>query len=270
MRPKNWGEFQHYKTRRPPWIKLHCHLANNFDFYSLPDFDAKNLVLIWIIASENENGDLPSTKELSFRLHITESQTEDLLARLSSWLEGDASTPLAGCKQDASTPLAEPLQPCKQNARLVEESREEAEERRVDAPNARASHAHCLKLQQELSIPASMGQLAPLMQLIDFEAQIRGDPERATDWLIEQGRAAKARGETVNVWWFTDKRYEGQKGATGGGNRKARTSGNWDALRNVLEELPEEGADGASGGAAGRDNRGNVEVIRPPLSKVRT
>ena len=27
---KNWGEFQHYKKRNPPWIKLHKKLLDDF------------------------------------------------------------------------------------------------------------------------------------------------------------------------------------------------------------------------------------------------
>ena len=29
--PKNWSQFQHYKGRRPPWIKLHRALLDEDD-----------------------------------------------------------------------------------------------------------------------------------------------------------------------------------------------------------------------------------------------
>jgi hypothetical protein len=33
--PKNWGKFQHYKDRCPPWIKLHRDLLNDREFLHL-------------------------------------------------------------------------------------------------------------------------------------------------------------------------------------------------------------------------------------------
>jgi hypothetical protein len=34
---KNWSEFQHYKDRNPPWIKLHRALLDDYAFAALPD-----------------------------------------------------------------------------------------------------------------------------------------------------------------------------------------------------------------------------------------
>ena len=34
--PKDWGKFQHYRNRRPPWINLHRHLLDNQRFMCLP------------------------------------------------------------------------------------------------------------------------------------------------------------------------------------------------------------------------------------------
>ena len=30
--PKNWSDFQHYKERNPPWIRLHRSLLDNFEW----------------------------------------------------------------------------------------------------------------------------------------------------------------------------------------------------------------------------------------------
>ena len=32
LRIKNWSEFQHYKDRAPPWVKLHHSLLDNFEW----------------------------------------------------------------------------------------------------------------------------------------------------------------------------------------------------------------------------------------------
>ena len=37
LRIKNWAEFQHYRTRRPPWIKLHRGLLDDYAWHCLPE-----------------------------------------------------------------------------------------------------------------------------------------------------------------------------------------------------------------------------------------
>lgn len=112
LRPKNWDKFQHYKNRRPTWIKLHRELLDKEEFYALKGEDAKYLFMIWLIASE-EHGELPPMKQLAFRLRLTVSKCEELVSRLGEWLESgpcevlaeepkSASNALAGCKQVAS------------------------------------------------------------------------------------------------------------------------------------------------------------------------
>ena len=36
LRVRNWEKFQHYKNRRPPWIKLHIELLDDYDLLKLP------------------------------------------------------------------------------------------------------------------------------------------------------------------------------------------------------------------------------------------
>lgn len=52
---RNWDKFQHYHDRRPPWIKLHQSLADDFAFHELPDHSKVQLVSLWILASKHEN-----------------------------------------------------------------------------------------------------------------------------------------------------------------------------------------------------------------------
>ena len=51
MRIKNWERFQHFKDRRPPWIKLYRELLDDPDWHDLAGDDAKFLVMLWLIAS---------------------------------------------------------------------------------------------------------------------------------------------------------------------------------------------------------------------------
>ena len=88
MKIKNWSQFQHFKDRRPPWIKLYREILDDIEWHELDPKSAKVLVMIWLIASESD-GCLPDTKKLAFRLRMTEKDTEASLIKLSHWLEQD-------------------------------------------------------------------------------------------------------------------------------------------------------------------------------------
>jgi hypothetical protein len=88
MRIKNWNKFQHFKDRKPPWVKLYRDLLDDIDWHELDAQASKVLVMLWLIASE-EDGNIPSTKTLAFRLRMTEKQTIECLNKLSHWLEQD-------------------------------------------------------------------------------------------------------------------------------------------------------------------------------------
>ena len=88
MRIKNWDRFQHFKDRKPIWIKLYRDLLDDLNWHNLDPKLAKALVMIWLIASE-ERGQLPEIKSLAFRLRMSEKDTKDIVTRLSAWLEQD-------------------------------------------------------------------------------------------------------------------------------------------------------------------------------------
>jgi hypothetical protein len=104
--PNNWGDLQHYKDRNPPWIKLHKKLLDNFDFQSLPVASRALAPMLWLLASEHENGVIDAAPEkLAFRLRMGESAAKDALKPLIdkqffSVLEGDIAA-LATRKQGA-------------------------------------------------------------------------------------------------------------------------------------------------------------------------
>ena len=78
MRPKNWGDFQHYKDRLPPWIKLHRSLLTDREFMCLPIASKALAPLLWLLASESKDGSFDgSLDELQFRLHISRKDYED-------------------------------------------------------------------------------------------------------------------------------------------------------------------------------------------------
>lgn len=86
MRVKRWHKFQHFKDRKPVWIKLYHDLLDDIEWYRLDGESAKLLVMMWLIASEN-SGELPPMDDLAFRLRITESKLNSVVTKLDHWLE---------------------------------------------------------------------------------------------------------------------------------------------------------------------------------------
>lgn len=60
LKIKNWNNFQHYKDRNPPWIKLHRALLDDYAFAALPDAQKAHLVLLWLLAASQAGGRIPN------------------------------------------------------------------------------------------------------------------------------------------------------------------------------------------------------------------
>ena len=88
---KGWTKFQHFKDRRPPWIKLYRDILEDPDWHDLDGDTAKILVALWLIASEDEdqNGALPDVRRIAFRLRLPETKVKQSLNKLSHWLDQD-------------------------------------------------------------------------------------------------------------------------------------------------------------------------------------
>ena len=76
---KNWAEFQHYGKRNPPWIKLHRAILDDYNFCALSDASKGHLLLIWLLASQN-NGKVPHDVEfLERKLSVSSLKLEPLI-----------------------------------------------------------------------------------------------------------------------------------------------------------------------------------------------
>ena len=90
-RIRNWAKFQHFKDRNPPWVKLYKDVLDDPDWHELDPLAAKVLVMLWLIASEDDSkqGTLPENKKLAFRLRISEKNLCITLSQLKNWLIQD-------------------------------------------------------------------------------------------------------------------------------------------------------------------------------------
>lgn len=72
MRVKNWQQFQHYKDRNPPWIKLHRSVLNDRAFMSLSMAERGTLMMLWLLAAENDGVVPDDAEECAWRLRVSE------------------------------------------------------------------------------------------------------------------------------------------------------------------------------------------------------
>lgn len=126
IRPKNWDDFQHYKDRRPTWIKLHRTLLDDYDFHSLPVASRALAPMLWLLAGDYEEAKIPlDYSMLAFRFRMSQRDLEQAIKPLIDKgffnLYDDASGLLAECLPREET----------------EKSREEKEKRK--APGLSAS-----------------------------------------------------------------------------------------------------------------------------------
>lgn len=55
LRIKNYDQYQHYKDRNPPWIKLYRCILNDYELRSVPIPSRLAYIYLLIIASETDN-----------------------------------------------------------------------------------------------------------------------------------------------------------------------------------------------------------------------
>lgn len=110
--PRNWAEFQHYKKRSPPWIRLHRKLLDDYDFQRLPLASKALAPMLWLLASESKDTERPEIDadpdRLAFRLRITKTEAiESLIPLIDAGFFEIASGVLAECMQLAAKTISE-------------------------------------------------------------------------------------------------------------------------------------------------------------------
>ncbi len=122
MKIKGWSKFQHFKDRKPPWIKLYREILDDLDWHKLDGDSAKLLVQLWLLASEGDEGQLPTVEKISFRLRISETSIKSMISKLSHWLEYDdieviseryqSDRPETETETEIERPQKDSIEPC--------------------------------------------------------------------------------------------------------------------------------------------------------------
>lgn len=80
---RDWRRFQHYRDRRPPWIKLHRELLDDYEFSRLPFASKAIAPWTWLLASETWDGSVPADPgEVAWRLHMSKEVIQEGLLGL--------------------------------------------------------------------------------------------------------------------------------------------------------------------------------------------
>lgn len=121
-RVRNWSTFQHYKKRSPPWIKMHKSLLDDQEYHALDPIAAKYLTLVWLLASETDDGSLPPDSVMAFRMRISVDQFREIIELLAPWIERASNMLATESARDSNT-----LAPCKRDDTLETERETEGE-----------------------------------------------------------------------------------------------------------------------------------------------
>ncbi len=85
LRVKGWPEFQHYKLRKPPWIRLYRKLLDDLEWHRLPVASRALAPMLWLVASETMEGRIDGASDaLAFRLRMASADFEEALKPLIS------------------------------------------------------------------------------------------------------------------------------------------------------------------------------------------
>lgn len=222
MRIKNWAKFQHFKDRKPPWVKLYRDLLDDMEWHALDAEASKLLVMLWLIASEDA-GELPDIKTLAFRLRTTEKHVIDCISRLGHWVEhGDISV-ISGRNQavsatEFSDSATVDLTPGETETETEREREEEKEPpAKVEKPKGRAKSSEvtftdwlaAVAVSGERAIPDDDPIFAYAEQIrlpdeflrlawFEFRKRYANNPKKYKDWRDVYRNAV--RGNWLNIW----------------------------------------------------------------------
>ena len=174
MRVRNWEQFQHYKDRCPPWIKLHFELLTSRDWVMLDDASRVLAIACMLIASRYE-GKIPEDPAYVQRVAYLHKKPNFKPLIDCGFLELDGGA--SGCKQM----LADARPETETETETETEVETEAEERKKRA--------------RTKFTPPSVDEVEEYRR----EKGYRIDPEHFIAYYESQGWK-KANGQPVTSW----------------------------------------------------------------------
>ena len=82
----NWSSYQSYKDRKPPWIRFHKTMLDNFEYHAMSADSRALLPMLWLLASEDDDpvsGLIRcSYEKIAFRLRMQLSTLKKCITEL--------------------------------------------------------------------------------------------------------------------------------------------------------------------------------------------
>lgn len=104
-RVKNWENFQHYKNRNPPWIKLHFAIFASEDWAMLADA-SKLLAVVCMLVASRHDGMVPNNPGYIKRVAYLDD-LPDLTPLIECGFLENPQADASAAQADASTPQAD-------------------------------------------------------------------------------------------------------------------------------------------------------------------
>ena len=203
---KNFEKFQHYRDRKPPWIKLYRDLLADDRLFDLSEADRFQLIGLFIIASQHDN--LIPNKPAWLRSELRINRPISLKSLIASgWIEvveQDASGALAASKGIAD---------CKHEPIVETEKRRDREETEAETylPHGEFGWAK-LTATQEGKLRDHLG-LSFDTYIARFDRWVNEAPKAKANGVLRQDRHAY---ESILNW--ADK--DGTQTVTSAGGKK--------------------------------------------------
>jgi hypothetical protein len=183
LRIRNWEQFQHYRDRNPPWVKLHFSLLSSADWVTLADSDRVLLVASMLLASKN-NGEVPEDPDYVQRVaYLAKKPNFGNLIRCGFLTSDSASMMLADASKTLGVARPE-----------TEERREEGEteESRCCAPSMPNAFetfwAAYPRKTAKVKAREAWKKLDPVGGLLDTIMTAVSAQSNSRDWLKEGGK----------------------------------------------------------------------------------
>lgn len=134
IRIKNWCKYQSYKDRRPPWIRFHRSMLDNYEYQTMSAEARALLPMLWLLACEYDD---PSAgiidqdpKKIAFRLRQSTENIDYCLRELqvSDFIE---------CIESVTNPLQDRMQTVTPETETETETEEEGDPASPDLGNGK-------------------------------------------------------------------------------------------------------------------------------------
>ena len=231
LRVRNFERYQHYKDRRPPWIKLYKDLWNTPEFFELSEKTRYFLLGIFVIASQNDNKFPNNERWLRRELATTKPIPIQQLIDLK-WLESADEI----CQQDASKMLVLPRDRNTEVQKKTPCSPPKGTKSKTEIPE----QFPVTDLDREW---AAKNRITVSLEL---------ETEALRDWAKSKGVRRLDWNATRRNWWREAQRRQ----AKGSYANKTKTDRNAEAARRLLSRLDSEdrssGLNGNLGSNSGR------------------